>query len=63
MKFSLEIDLGNDAMQTGHDLYTALCETARNNFRNNGEEIASRDSGFIMDGNGNRVGQWKLAAL
>lgn len=51
MKFTLEIKLGNEAMQTGENVAEALAEVQRR--LENGHE-----SGFVFDYNGNRVGEW-----
>jgi hypothetical protein len=66
MRFTLEIQLGNDAMQTTRDLQRALQDLARD-FRNDNlwdtnapltRELA--DDGRIYDENGNRVGRWEI---
>lgn len=62
-KFTLEIDMGNDAMRTRRDLARTLKDLA--------EKLKTRgikptwaapgkytDSGGILDDNGNSVGQW-----
>ncbi len=61
MKFTLEINLGNEAMLTGDDLAAAIINVARRNFLNNGDDVSCRDSGYVMNRNGNRVGEWKVA--
>ena len=52
-KFTLDIDLGNDAMQTADDVAEALRRVAK-------RLEADRDlsSGLIRDLNGNTVGVW-----
>lgn len=62
MKFKVEIELGNDAMQTTEDVAGALKDVVREltdavaYVSRNGEE-----HGTIRDGNGNLVGQWYFA--
>jgi hypothetical protein len=61
-QFVLKINLGNDAMQTGYNIASALTKTARTiedigyllNPEMNGEH------GPIMDINGNKVGHWEI---
>jgi hypothetical protein len=61
-KFTLEITLGNDAMQTPADVRNALMKIA--NRLERGQDPYSpfegEDSGKIMDGNGNSVGKWEV---
>lgn len=53
-KFTLSIDLGNEAMQTGEDVATALKAVA--------SKLAhGEDSGRVRDENGNTVGEWDLS--
>lgn len=75
MKFKLEIDLGNDAMIEDEHMVTALQEVAQR-FRDNQYLRAIKAEGpnaftgtiwespirirDIRDGNGNKVGSWKL---
>jgi hypothetical protein len=70
MKFTLEIELGNDVMETGSDLAAALAKTA--------ELLRARDTdgGYLMvedwsandrqhsitDEYGHNVGSWKVVA-
>ena len=55
--FTLEITLGNDAMQTPQDVAAALRELA-----NRLDALAgSDDEQRIRDANGNTVGRWTLA--
>ena len=57
--FSLWIQPGNAAMATHEDIAAAL-ERAAGAVRLRAE---SPDSGMVMDVNGNKVGEWHLAAL
>jgi hypothetical protein len=59
MKFTLEIDLGNDAMQTGSDVAAALRRLAVKLSDSLFDEGA--DHGRIMDLNGNKVGTWEVS--
>ncbi len=58
MKFTLEIELGNDAMQTGDDIRQILRNVAHimriSDLPNVGDEGAFRDV------NGNTVGKWEV---
>jgi hypothetical protein len=70
MKFTLEIELGNDLMETGSDLAAALAKTA--------ELLRARDTdkGYLLvedwnaydrqhsvsDEYGHEVGRWKVVA-
>lgn len=61
MKFTLEIELGNDAMSTWGNIRDALRQlTSKLNTRQytGNPEI---DGGKIMDINGNSVGKWEIA--
>lgn len=63
MKFLLEIDMGNEAMQGPDDLAHALDRTAK---RIASGEMALHphdgDTAKIRDANGNTVGSWRLVA-
>lgn len=54
--FTLTIELGNDAMQTGADVARALREVADR------AEWSLVGHMAIMDDNGNRVGSWFVSA-
>jgi hypothetical protein len=70
MKFTLEIELGNDVMQTGPDLAAALAKTAE--FL----RVRDTDKGYLLvedwnkndrqhsvtDEYGHKVGSWKVFA-
>ncbi|MHB8565339.1 MAG: hypothetical protein ACYDDA_15730 [Acidiferrobacteraceae bacterium] len=61
MRFTLEIELGNDAMRTGADVGRALRHsTDRDLSLRIDEDLDSRDSGTIRDVNGNTVGTWQV---
>lgn len=53
MKFTLEIELGNDAMQTSDDVAEALANVTNS-------LLDGLTSGAIRDANGNTVGKWNL---
>lgn len=59
MKFLLEIKIGNDAMQTCNHLADALRDVADGTFAGL-DQAPVRDSGRIVDANGNTVGKWEL---
>jgi hypothetical protein len=59
MKFTLEIELGNDAMQTRADIEAALRKLGQN-LRHMSEPPEHGDEGGIMDDNGNKVGTWEV---
>ncbi len=59
MKFTLDLELDNDAMQTGADVLKALRESLK------GEEglpLEEGTAGRLWDINGNIVGGWKVAS-
>ena len=58
MKFKLEIELGNDAMQTYADIAGAVRLIFSDFARR--EEEATDDEGRIYDANGNNVGSWEV---
>lgn len=66
MKFSLEMDLDNDAMNSSEELADALRRIATRIYdakyveQVNGEEGHDDITRGIMDVNGNTVGQWVL---
>ena len=65
MKFILEIELGNDAMQTGEDIARALMDVAKDlmNYGIGGRSrypVSKIDGRKIMDENGNSVGKWEV---
>lgn len=51
MKFTLEIELGNEGMRSGWDIAYAIRKTERH-------LIEGSDSGTVQDINGNTVGEW-----
>ena len=64
MKLTIEIEIGNEAMQTGADLARAVKGVAKSidNIFEGGEPIShSLIAGSnIRDENGNRVGGWTI---
>jgi hypothetical protein len=56
-RFTLEIETGNDALQTGEDLARLLVRFAENIREGNGF-----GSNPIRDDNGNAVGSWSFVA-
>lgn len=59
MKFTLEIEMGNDAMQT----YADIAQATRRIFSDfaRRDEAAEDDAGRIYDINGNKVGTWEVS--
>lgn len=67
MKFTLEIELGNEAMQYGHDLAKALEQVSELLKYHDAQEAQSVEDwdvydrkGSVKDHNGNRVGKWEV---
>lgn len=60
MKFTLEIELGNDAMQTKGDIAAALTQVAARFPRCIMGRMVVGDYGSIRDINGNTVGKWEI---
>jgi hypothetical protein len=60
MKLVIEINLDNDAMQTGRDVADALGKLAHH-VEDNTLPLAPED-GVIRDLNGNTVGRWQVTA-
>lgn len=62
LKFKVELDLGNEAMQTIGDLNRALqravVEYAREHGHDYQTHLVEGDGGVLRDENGNRVGVW-----
>lgn len=56
-KFTVTIELGDDAMQDGQDVARALKEVAR---KVRDLRFSHADGGGIMDLNGNSVGKWEV---
>jgi hypothetical protein len=59
MKFQLEIELGNDAMQTRRDIEEVLRRTGQN-LAYMCDPPEDGDEGPIFDLNGNKVGTWTV---
>jgi hypothetical protein len=58
MKFTLTIEMGNDAVQTAEDIAGILDDTSQG-IRDDGELIS--DFKFsVRDANGNTVGHWMV---
>jgi hypothetical protein len=61
VKFTLEIELGNDAMQTAADLQDTLLKLAQRLHKTLPYgPVRSPEGGRIMDANGNSVGTWTI---
>ncbi len=60
-EFTLNIELGNEAMQTGLDIAEALKKVAKKIYMcGEGDELIGC-GGKIMDYNGNSVGLWQVS--
>ena len=59
MKFTLTIELGNDAMETLQDVSEAF-EQSREGLMDDGEPLGTGDSCHVVDTNGNTVGKWEV---
>lgn len=57
IKFTLEIDLGNEAMLTPSDVAGAVSTVAK---ALNARDFHVGHTSSLMDSNGNRVGSWRL---
>lgn len=64
MKFTLEIELGNDAMQTQGDVRGALAKVSRRlDYYGTAESVLTVGQyDVICDENGNTVGKWEVTA-
>lgn len=60
MKFLLEIELGNEGMQTGEDIRLALENAAERWNQGTVTEPQDLGDGRIFDTNGNTVGKWEV---
>jgi hypothetical protein len=60
MKVVIEIELGNEAMQTGADVAQAL-GTVQHRIEDLLLPLRVTDEGPVKDVNGNRVGMWWVA--
>ena len=58
--FTLTIELGNDAMQTGTDVGAALRALAWR-MDSVGDTSPEGRSGLVRDDNGNKVGAWAVS--
>ena len=61
MKFKLEIELGNDAMQTYEDVVSSLiaCQQTVAEYR----KLHVGDARKVRDINGNTVGKWEVVEV
>lgn len=62
MKFTLTIELGNDAMQTPEDVAEVLAKLGNGLPTLLGDSFTVNDSYLLRDVNGNRVGGWSVTA-
>ena len=61
-RFTLTIDLGNDAMQTGDDIARALQAVAHTVSSRYDGTTPPDDTAPIRDENGNTTGRWTIAS-
>ena len=62
-KFTIEIEIGNDAMQTGQDVIAALQALDVLDWSETLSDISDNVKGArgqILDTNGNRIGEWRV---
>jgi hypothetical protein len=59
-KFSLEIEMGNEAMQSYADIAQAVRRIFAD-FANRPEEVDEGENGNVYDLNGNKVGTWEIS--
>ncbi len=59
-KLKLEIELGNEAMQTYEDLSQVLGDLARYYMIDHDTIPEVPDAGRLKDRNGNKVGEWEI---
>lgn len=64
MTFTLEIELGNDEMQTYPEIEKAISSSLQlyHDAVSLGGVPVDEDEGTVRDGNGNTVGKWTVAA-
>ncbi len=64
MKIQLEINIGNDAVQTYNNIFTILAEHAHGismgDFGNPFQAPVVGEGRMLKDDNGNAVGQWEV---
>lgn len=60
-KFSLNIELGNDAMLTPSDVAGAIDRISEKLARR-GDTFYYDEGGVVLDDNGNTVGKWEFVA-
>jgi hypothetical protein len=59
MKFTLEIEMGNEAMQSYADIAYSV-QRIFADFRLRQGDVEDGETGRIYDANGNRVGTWNI---
>lgn len=62
MKFTLEIELGNDRMQSCSDIGLALQAVTEKLFERELDSPVSGLKHYILDLNGDIVGKWEVSA-
>jgi hypothetical protein len=60
MKITIEIELGNEAMQTFDDVATAVQDCA-NSLSDSTGILCDGEAAKLWDSNGNTVGKWEVS--
>lgn len=61
MKMVVEIELGNEAMQTASDVIGAVRDALLRQASSHLEPLNQHEVGTIRDANGNTVGEWRTS--
>lgn len=59
-KFVIEIDLGNDAMQTANHVVNAISQSVLKQASSMFDPLNQHEAGAIRDVHGNTVGTWRV---
>lgn len=59
-KLYIEVDLGNDAMQTASDVALSVTRSLHGQASSLFDPLNQHEVGTIRDGNGNTVGKWEV---
>lgn len=62
MKLVIEVELGNDAMQTAADAGYAINRALLKQAASAIDPLNEHEVGTVRDGNGNTVGKWEVVA-
>ena len=58
--FTVELELGNEAMESANDIATALRAIADQVEQHNSQVLRPMHSRSVMDSNGNTIGSWNI---